>query len=163
MSNTANSKDTIQQDNAGVAFDPRHLLTISIILGFALRWLVPLEFVSGTLFTLAGAAITLAAFGLFFWAGATMHNSNTPVPADEPTTPIVEQGPFRFSRNPTYLAILLLHIGVGIWANSLWFLGLAALSAMLLSWGVISREEQYLEQKFGADYLSYKGRVRRWI
>jgi protein-S-isoprenylcysteine O-methyltransferase Ste14 len=59
--------------------------------------------------------------------------------------------------------MLLLHVATGIWANSLWFLGLAVASAVLLWWGVISRKERYLEQKFGAEYLLYKGRVRRWL
>ena len=72
-------------------------------------------------------------------------------------------GPYGFSRNPIYLAMLLLQIGMSFWANSPWFLLFAALPAALLVWGVISREELYLERKFGADYLAYKTRVRRWL
>ena len=59
--------------------------------------------------------------------------------------------------------MVALQVGVGIWANSGWLLGLAALSAGLLWWGVIAREERYLERKFGAAYLEYKARVRRWV
>ena len=59
--------------------------------------------------------------------------------------------------------MILLHVGVGVWTNSLWFFVLAAISVALLTWGVILREERYLERKFGAEYLSYKSRVRRWI
>ena len=80
-----------------------------------------------------------------------------------PTATIVSAGPYRFSRNPIYLAMLLLQGGVAIWANSLWFGVGAALTYGLLSWGVISREEAYLERKFGERYLSYRARVRRWI
>jgi protein-S-isoprenylcysteine O-methyltransferase Ste14 len=59
--------------------------------------------------------------------------------------------------------MVLLQVGIGIWANSLWFVGLEVIAAALLWWGVISREERYLERKFGAGYLSYKERVRRWL
>ena len=59
--------------------------------------------------------------------------------------------------------MLALQVGVGIWANSGWFLGLAGVSVGLLWWGVISREERYLEGKFGNAYLQYKARVRRWV
>ena len=59
--------------------------------------------------------------------------------------------------------MILLHLGVGVWTNSLWFFVLAAISVALLTWGVILREERYLERKFGAGYLSYTSRVRRWI
>ena len=72
------------------------------------------------------------------------------------------RGPYRFSRNPIYLGMVLLQIGVGDWSNSLGFIGLAALSVVLLNWGVISREERYLARKFGQPYLAYKERVRRW-
>lgn len=58
--------------------------------------------------------------------------------------------------------MVLLQIGIGIWSNSLWFIGLAVLSAVLLTWGVISREERYLARKFPQQYLAYKQRVRRW-
>ena len=54
-------------------------------------------------------------------------------------------------------------IGVGVWGNTLWLIGLAVLATYLLWWGVISREEDYLERKFGSDYMSYKSHVRRWL
>ena len=57
----------------------------------------------------------------------------------------------------------LMQIGMGFWANTLWCLLIAAISAALLVWGVISREELYLEGKFGTDYVAYKARVRRWL
>ncbi len=59
--------------------------------------------------------------------------------------------------------MILLQVGIGIWANSPWFFALAILSALLLRWGVILREEQYLEHKFGDGYTAYKAQVRRWL
>ena len=159
---TENSKDA-QQDIPGVAFDPRHLLTISVILGFIGWWFLPLNFLPRLFSNIFGPVVTAAAFGLFFWAGATMGKADTAVPVDEPTTAIVEDGPFGYSRNPTYVAIILLQLGLAIWTNSLWFVALAVVSVILLNVSVIGREEEYLADKFGDDYLSYKDRVRRWV
>ena len=150
-------------DHAGVAFHPLLLLALVLVVGFLARWLVPLNFLSRALSTSIGLPIVVASFGLFFWAVYTMRTGNASIPTSEPTNTIVMRGPFRLSRNPIYLSMLFLQLGIGIWTNSLWFLGLAVIFAVLLWWGVISREERYLERKFGAEYLSYKGRVRRWL
>ena len=150
-------------DHAGVAFHPPLLLALVLVVGFLARWLVPLNFLSRALSMSIGPIVTAASFGWFFWAVYTMRTGDASIPTSEPTHAIVVRGPFRFSRNPIYLSMLLLQVGISIWANSLWFLGLAVVFAVLLWWGVIFREERYLEHKFGAEYLSYKGRVRRWL
>ena len=150
-------------DRAEVAFHPPFLLLGAIAAGFAVRWFAPLAFLPGAVSRYAGPALFAAAFGLFFWAVFTMRRGGASIPTGEPTSTIVVGGPYRFSRNPIYLAMVLLQCAIGIWANSLWFLGLAPLSAIILWWGVISREERYLERKFGADYNGYQARVRRWL
>ncbi len=150
-------------DHAAVAFHPPLLLAFCLAAGFVLRWLIPLAFLSEGLAVLAGPTLSAASFGLFFWAILSMRSAGASIPTHTPTSTIVARGPYRFTRNPIYLSMLLLQVGVGMWANSLWFIGLAAISAALLSWGVISREERYLERKFGSEYASYRARVRRWV
>jgi len=150
-------------DNAGVAFHPPLLLLGSIGLGFAARWLVPAEFLRGEWAQVGGPILVAASFGLFFWAVSTMRRGGASIPTGEPTDSLVAKGPFAFSRNPIYLSMVALLLGIGVWANSLWFTALAALAVVLLNWGVISREEQYLQRKIGEDYTTYKARVRRWI
>jgi protein-S-isoprenylcysteine O-methyltransferase Ste14 len=161
--NTTQSTEPERPDRAGVAFQPGWLLALVIIVGFLARWIAPLEFLPKTVSTFIGPIVTAASFGLLFWAIYTMYRGDASIPTNEPTTAIVFRGPFRFSRNPIYLSMLLLQLGVGIWANSLWFVGLTALSVMPLLWWIILPEERYLERKFGAEYLSYKARVRRWL
>lgn len=151
-----------QPDYAGVAFRPPLLLVASLGVGFLLRWLTPLSAFSSRAVVM-GPAIVALAFGVFFWAAGTMRRGRASIPTNTPTDAIVAGGPFRFSRNPIYLSMILLHLGVGAWTKSLWFFVLAAISVALLTWGVILREERYLERKFGDEYLSYKARVRRWI
>ena len=92
-----------------------------------------------------------------------MKAAGTNVHPSEPTTTIVRGGPYRFTRNPMYLALTLLQIGVAFVLNdAITFLFAAAL-ALMLHFGVILREERYLEAKFGEEYLALKRSVRRWI
>ncbi len=160
---TAEKRGSLEHaDNAGVAFHPPLLLLGSIGLGFAARWLAPAEFLPRAWAVFGGPILVAASFGVFLWAANTMHRGGASIPTGEPTNSLVVSGPYRFSRNPIYLGMVCLLLGIGIWANSLWFIGLAAITIVLLNWGVISREEHYLERKIGAEYSAYKGRTRRW-
>ena len=150
-------------DHAGVAFHPPILLVSFLLLGFGLRAIVPLSFAPEQSVAFIGPTIVVASFAMFFWAIATMRRSGASIPTGEPTDVIVRSGPYRYSRNPIYVSMVALLIGVGVWGNTLWLIGLAVLAAYLLSWGVISREEGYLERKCGSDYTSYKSQVRRWL
>ena len=149
--------------NAGVAFRPPILLAASIALAFGARWAFPLIFLPPHLSATLGPTIVAAAFALFFGSVITMRRGGGSIPTGKPTDAIVQRGPYRFSRNPIYLSMLFLQVGLGIWTNSAWFLVLALISFALLTWGVISREERYLERKFGGEYLEYKSRTRRWL
>ena len=150
-------------DHAEVAFHPPVLLLLALLLGFMARWLAPLRLLADEATTPLGPVVVATSFGWFAWAVVTMRRAGGSIPTSEPTEAIVMRGPYALSRNPIYVAMLALQVGVGIWANSGWFLGLAAASVGLLWWGVISREERYLEGKFGNAYLQYKARVRRWV
>lgn len=81
----------------------------------------------------------------------------------KPTTAVVTTGPYRLTRNPMYLGFTLLYLGTTCWVNSVWPLLLLPLVLVLMHYGVITREEKYLEREFGEEYLTYKRRVRRWL
>ncbi|MBS1270675.1 MAG: hypothetical protein MAG794_01637 [Gammaproteobacteria bacterium] len=157
------SPDHRQPDHAGVAFHPPVLLIGFLLAGFGLRAVVPLAFAPGGIFSVSGAVMVALAFAVVLWAVATMRRKGASIPTGDPTAVIVTGGPYRYSRNPIYLAMIVLLVGIGFWADSLWFPVLAVLALILLSWGVISREEAYLERKFGSEYASYRSRVRRWL
>jgi protein-S-isoprenylcysteine O-methyltransferase Ste14 len=76
---------------------------------------------------------------------------------------IVHTGPYRFSRNPIYLAFSVFQLGIAIWVNSVWLLATLVGAVALIHCVLKRREEQYLELKFGAQYLDYKASVRRWL
>ena len=81
----------------------------------------------------------------------------------KPTTAMVTTGPYRLTRNPMYLGFTLLYLGTTCWVNTVWPLILLPLVLVTMHYGVITREEAYLERLFGEEYLAYKRRVRRWL
>ena len=113
--------------------------------------------------TIAGTASLLAGVAGFSWAFATMKAAGTNVDVAEPATTIVEDGPFAYSRNPIYVGLALTYAGIATLSRAPIALALLAPLLAVMQRGVIEREERYLEKKFGAAYLGYKSRVRRWL
>jgi len=110
-----------------------------------------------------GVVLTVVSASLAIWAGRIMKAAGTNVRPDRPALTIVRDGPYRFTRNPMYLSLCLLQLGLGFVLNG-WMPLLSAVPLMLiLHFGVILREETYLEAKFGEQYLAFKREVRRWI
>jgi protein-S-isoprenylcysteine O-methyltransferase Ste14 len=148
---------------AGVVALPPVLYTGTLLLALALHWLFPIRPFPAPLCRVLGAILILVSGALAKWGEVAMHRAGTNVRPDQPSTTIVTDGPFRFSRNPLYLSITGLYVGIALMVNALFpFLLLIPLLAVMY-WGVILREERYLEAKFGDTYRAYKARVRRWI
>jgi protein-S-isoprenylcysteine O-methyltransferase Ste14 len=80
-----------------------------------------------------------------------------------PTTALVAAGPFRFSRNPLYVALTLVYVALALLTNALWVLVLIVPVLFVTHYGVVRREERYLEAKFGDAYRAYRSRVRRYL
>jgi protein-S-isoprenylcysteine O-methyltransferase Ste14 len=135
----------------------------SLVTGSMMQLAMPLPFVPRMLAAPLGGALVVVAIVLFSSAVKRFRAAGTPVPARKPTTVIVRTGPYRFSRNPIYLAFSLLQLGIAIWSNSLWLIATLVGAIALIHYVVIPREEQYLEGRFGAGYLAYKASVRRWL
>jgi protein-S-isoprenylcysteine O-methyltransferase Ste14 len=110
-----------------------------------------------------GILLVLVAAVLFISAVRTLRKAGTPVPGNQPTTAIVRAGPYRFSRNPIYLAFTLLQIGIAAWVDSLAVLIMVLPAFVLMAAVVIPREERYVEARFPSEYLPYKREVRRWL
>ncbi len=151
-------------DSAKVLVFPPVLYLGALLLGLILHVLIPLpwhppEWPS----RFAGVVLLLAGLILARAAQAALRRAGTNVRPDQPTTAIVRDGPFRYSRNPLYLATTLLYAGMALIIPALWTLLLLVPLLVVLQVGVISREENYLEAKFGADYRSYRATVRRWL
>ena len=147
--------------NLGVARPPLVYLG-SIALGVLLHFARPVSLLP-RVSPRFGAAVVLLAIGLFLFAVRTFRAADTPVPGNRPTTTIVRTGPYRFSRNPIYLAFSLLQLGIALWVNSLWLVLTLLAAVAVMSRVVIPREERYLEARFPSEYSPYKASVRRWF
>ena len=140
---------------------PPIVYAVSILLGVGLNFLWPVEVVPHVIEQL-GKLLILVAVGLFALSIRELQRAATTFRTRRPTTVLVRTGPYRLSRNPMYLAFTLLHLGVGIWLNSVWVLAMLVPSLALVSGGVIAREERYLLAKFREEYRRYQAAVRRW-
>ena len=151
-------------DTAQVIVRPLLAWALAVIGGFALDWLLPLPFVPETVpGGWLGGAIFALAFALAAWAIITITRAGSNVPTNRPTTSIVDAGPYRLTRNPIYLGMVLGQIGLAIAFDSLWLLVVLVPFLLVIRYGVIAREEAYLERKFGEAYRGYRARVRRWL
>jgi protein-S-isoprenylcysteine O-methyltransferase Ste14 len=148
--------------NLGVVRPPVVYL-VAILAAVVLGFIRPARFLPSGLGPLIGIPLVVAAVVLFRSSTRRFKAAGTPVPGNQPTTSIVRSGPYRWTRNPIYLAFSILHLGVACWLNNLWALGTLAIAWGLMTWVVIPMEERYLERRFGAEYVEYKAKVRRWI
>ena len=155
------SQDT---DTSNAAVRPPIAWILALAAGVAADQLYPLRFVPASVpGAWVGGAIFAIALALAIWAIVTIRQAGTQVETYKPTTAIVANGPYRFTRNPIYLGMVLGLIGLAIAFDSLWILATLVLFYLVIRYGVVAREEAYLERKFGDVYLGYKSRVRRWL
>lgn len=151
-------------DSARVFIKPTTAWSVAVLCGLALSWLKPLPFVPDHAPARAlGATVFALALFLFGWAIATITRAGSNVPTDAPTTAIVDTGPYRFTRNPIYVGMMLGLAALSVGLNSLWLLLVLVPFALIIRYGVVAREEAYLERKFGDVYRGYRARVRRWL
>lgn len=151
---------------AGVIARPPLLFLGALLTGLALDRLLRLPFplpASAAGFWIVGGAMILTGLAL---AGAGIRSfarAGTPVPTVAPTRALVTTGIHGRIRNPIYLGMFLVYVGIGIAARSPWMLLLTLPLALTIRYGVVAREEVYLERLFGDAYREYKARVRRWL
>jgi protein-S-isoprenylcysteine O-methyltransferase Ste14 len=151
-------------DTSNAAVRPPFAWLIALAAGIAANWLRPLPFVPASVRAAwIGVAIFALAFALGVWAIVTIRKAGTQVETYKATTAIVANGPYRFTRNPIYLGMMLGLIGLAVALDSLWLLAMLVPFYLVIRYGVVAREEAYLERKFGDAYLGYKSRVRRWL
>jgi protein-S-isoprenylcysteine O-methyltransferase Ste14 len=153
-------------DTAGVIARPPLLFLAALLIGFALDRLLRLPFpVPGIdlVHWIIGGALILTGLALGAAGIRNFARAGTPVRSIEPTRTLVTTGIHGWTRNPIYLGMFLLYGGIGVAAQSPWILILALPLAVTIRYGVVAREESYLERRFGDAYRDYKGRVRRWL
>ena len=155
---------TDDNDNPGViAFPPLILLVSAVISALVHFFLIQLPIMSYRACLVCGIILVILAPTLAISAMVTFKKAGTNVHPGEPALTIVRGGPYRFTRNPMYVALCLIQIALGFFLNDWITLLFVVPFALILHYGVILREERYLTAKFGEPYLQLKGDVRRWL
>lgn len=155
------------RDAAAVRVFPPGVPLLTILLGVGLdrAWPLSLGFLVSApwCYWLGGAVVLGALLGLGLWSISLFHRGGQSINPWRPTPELVAQGPFRLTRNPMYLQMVLVCIGFAIILTNAWILLLTPLAGWSLQRFAILPEEAYLERKFGESYRAYKSRVRRWV
>ncbi len=151
------------KDSPGLLVPPPIVYFVCLMIGLGLDTLWPLPFLARTLQFVLGFTIIAVSFLFFGLVLRAFSKSKTSIDHRKPTTEIITTGPFAYSRNPVYLSMTMLFIGVAVTVDRLWFLVMAVPAAVLIHYVVILREEAFLKRAFGDEYRRYKAAVRRRI
>ncbi|MBI5240433.1 MAG: isoprenylcysteine carboxylmethyltransferase family protein [Elusimicrobia bacterium] len=150
-------------DNPGVRVPSPLVFAAAFALGLLLQKFCPAPELSPSLRRALALLCFAVSAALGGWGFAWFLRLRTTVLPSRPSAALITSGPYRFSRNPLYAATALLYAGLALWSGALWALLLLPAAMVVLQRHVIAKEEAYLERRFGADYLDYKDRVRRWL
>ena len=150
-------------DNPGVIVLPPFLYLGVFVAALVANWFVPLPMFATFVALTFGVCLSAVAIVIARWGRRTMTAAGTNVRPTRPATTIVTSGPFRFSRNPLYVSLTLLYLGLTTAVNTWWGLILLTPLLLVMHVGVVLREERYLTRKFGDSYRRYRANVRRYL
>jgi len=142
---------------------PPVFYAIAFVAGLVANWVVPQLIAPPQIALPIGGALLMAGALLAVWGKRTMERAGTGVSPLFPARVLVTTGPFRFTRNPLYLARTLLYVALALLMDTPWPLLTLVPLLGLVHHGVVLPEERYLTAKFGREYENYKTRVRRWL
>ncbi len=151
------------KDNPGVVAPPPLIFLAGLLIGGMIAWFYPSRFLPDVVGFVLGGGLIGVGLVIIFIARTKMSRAKTNIEPWKPTTAILDDGIYGLSRNPVYAAMIVIYFGVVFSFNSLWILIPLIFVLLVIHFGVILREEKYLERKFGEEYLNYKDRVRRWV
>jgi protein-S-isoprenylcysteine O-methyltransferase Ste14 len=151
------------QDNPGIKVPPPLIYLLPLVLGAALDRRAHVPFLPRTAARVVGWPLVVSGVVLNGWFLRTIREADVPLRTDRPVPRLTTDGPYRHSRNPSYLALAMVYAGIAALRNSLWAILLLPLVVIVIQREVIGREERYLERTFGDEYLAYAARVRRWV
>src|SRR5215210_5788100 len=151
------------QDNPRIRVPPPPIYLLALLLGLHLDRRAHVSFLPRGVARVLGWPLVGGGIALAAWFVRTMRSADTTIRIDKPVSSLVQDGPFRYSRNPGYVALAMIYTGIAVLRNALWAILLLPLVLYVIQREVIEREERYLERSFGEEYLNYKTRVRRWV
>lgn len=151
------------EDHPDIIARPPLIYAGALLAVFLLRWFWPLTMADTTFAHAAGAALIVLGFAFGIPGRIALATAGTHVDPMRPTTTVVQRSSYRFSRNPLYVGLTIVFVGIGLIANTAWVFVILIPLSIAMHVGVILREEDYLAQKFGEPYRRYCERVRRYL
>jgi protein-S-isoprenylcysteine O-methyltransferase Ste14 len=159
----ATESDPNKLDHADVRIPPPLIYVAVFVTGLVLERFFPVLVLPKIPSRVVAVLCITLGVTMAVWSVGLFRRERTSFVPIKPTTTLVIYGPYHFTRNPMYLGLVCVYVGLALWFGVFWALILVPVVMVLLQQYVIIREEQYLEQKFGDEYLRYKAGVRRWI
>ena len=147
----------------GIRIPPPVIYVAALAIGFVLNYLWPISPLSGVSRYVIGSVVPLVGGLIMPLVLRRFRRAGTTFDVRKPASALITEGPYRFSRNPSYVSLTLLYLGIGILLNNGWILILVAPVFLVMDLWVVRREERHLEAKFGEEFLRYKAAVRRWL
>ena len=149
--------------DAAMKFPPPLIFALGLLVGFATTYFIPTPFVRFTGSVGFGSGLIVIGLAAIVFSGRTFRRSGTTVLPGQPANRFVIVGPYRYSRNPIYAGMSSVYLGIAILLHSLWIMVLLPAVLGVLFRTVVRSEEEYLERRFGDEYITYKRSVRRWL
>jgi protein-S-isoprenylcysteine O-methyltransferase Ste14 len=134
-----------------------------IVIGIVTSIWIPTKIVPSSLAWTLGGILIICGAVLSGSAILKFKDVGTTVRPDRAAGTLVVIGPYRITRNPMYLGLALVYVGIAIADQSVWALIVLPVVLTIIQRRAIEPEEAFLERRFGADYIRYKESVRRWI
>lgn len=161
--NSPEAREPEGRDVAGVIAPPPLIVGGFLLLGGLLHLVIPVGVTTTSGGRIAGITLIALALPLASIAIHSMIRAKTHFDPYKPSTALLTGGIYRYTRNPMYVALLMLASGIALLCDSAWMLASLLPAALMLRFGVIAREERYLERKFSEEYRRYLAKVRRWL
>ena len=153
----------VEASSGPIRIPPPVIYVAALAIGFVLNYLWPMSPFSGSSRYVIGSLLIAVNVLIMPPVLRRFRRAGTAFDVRKAASVLITDGPYRFSRNPSYVALTLLYLGVGIILNNGWIWLLVVPVLLVMDLWVVRKEERHLETKFGEDYLRYKVAVRRWL
>ncbi|MFQ6678621.1 MAG: methyltransferase family protein [Fidelibacterota bacterium] len=156
-----NIKD--DKKGAAVKFPPPLIFLFWIIAGYGVQQVWPMEIENNSFSHLVGWSLVIVGIITILTIRRAFTRAGTSIEPWDSTSKIITTGFYAYSRNPIYISFCIVSLGIGVLLNSVWVIISFMPSLSIIYFMAIKKEEAYLEAKFGAEYIEYKNKVRRWL
>ena len=153
----------VDQDSAKVTIPPPLVLMGLVLIVLPIQFYFPMPLLPGFIHWIWGVSLFIIGMAMVYSSARLFKSNKTNVEPWKSTSCIVETGPYKYTRNPIYVAGMILMLAIAFLVNSVWIVIAEFPFFLFLNFWVVPKEEKYLEAKFGEAYTNYKAKVTRWV